>query len=148
MAASTASGIRLSSAGTVTTAASSSTPCRIAETFERAPDWMLAELRTMTCVTGSPPMRPEIDVAQALGLQLTIGRGDALERVELVGRFHAQQRFEAGDDGQRDRRRVDGRVGELAEVGPREQRQEARSRHSRSESAPGARARSPAPARP
>ena len=35
----------------------------------------------------------------ALRFQLTIGWGDALEGVELVGRFHTQQRFEAGDDG-------------------------------------------------
>ena len=76
---------------------SRSTPCRMAEALDRAPDWMFAELRTMTCVTGRPPIRPGDHVAQPLGFQLAVGRRDALERVELVGRLHAQQRFEAGD---------------------------------------------------
>ena len=31
----------------------------MAETRVRAPAWTLAELRTMTCVMGSPPSRPE-----------------------------------------------------------------------------------------
>ncbi len=52
----------------MTTAASSSTPCRMADSFDLAPDWMLAELRTMTCVTGNPPMSPETTLPRPCAL--------------------------------------------------------------------------------
>ena len=59
MAASTDSGIRFRMLGTRITDTSSKTPCTMAASLVRPPDWMLAELRTMTCVTGRPPIRPE-----------------------------------------------------------------------------------------
>ena len=49
----------LSSPGRVTTHSRMSTPCRIVDNLERPPNAMFAELRTITCVTGSPPIRPE-----------------------------------------------------------------------------------------
>ena len=70
----------------------------------------LAALRTMTAVIGRPPDQSAEQVAETLGPQFAVGRRDPFQRIQLVDRLQAQQGFEAGDDRQRRRDRVDVRI--------------------------------------
>ncbi len=57
------------------------------------------------------------DVADALGAQFPVGRCHALHGIEPVGGFQAQQRLQAGDEGQGQRDGIDLRVRERRPVG-------------------------------
>ena len=59
IAANTDKGILLSKKGIVTIDATKSIPCITAAILVFPPDCMLAELRTITCVTGKPPIIPD-----------------------------------------------------------------------------------------
>lgn len=56
------------------------------------------------------------EIADALRLQFAIGLHGPALRIDLLDRFEAQQRFEARDDGQRDRDAPHVGIGELREV--------------------------------
>ena len=60
MAASDAKGIRFKICGIKITVIISNAPCTIADTFDFAPAFIFAELLTITCVIGNPPIKPEI----------------------------------------------------------------------------------------
>ena len=59
MAAKEASGILLMTPGIRTAVRISKTPCTIADSFVFPPAEIFAELRTITCVTGKPPKKPD-----------------------------------------------------------------------------------------
>ena len=66
---------------------------------------------------GEPADHAAEQIAESLGLELTVRGGDPLLRVELVHRLDAQERLEAGHDRQHDRGLVDGGVAQRGEIG-------------------------------
>ena len=118
-------GIWFSHAGSRATHRSSNRPWTRVASLVLPPALMFTELRTITEVTGKPPISPAATIAHALGDQFPIGRRDPLLRIELVDRFQVQERLQRSDQGDRHGRHVHLRVGQGREVRPLQEAEEA-----------------------
>ena len=114
--ASVASGIIFKTEGIARAQVSSKQPWRIVDSFVLAPNVMLAELRTITCVTGNSAYESRNNVSNTLGVQLTVCRCDTFIRIEFISSFNAQKRFKTSNDRKGKRYEVDIRITKLRKI--------------------------------
>ena len=91
------SGMRFSHVGSSATQSSSSKPWTMVASLVLPPALMFTELRTITEVTGKPPISPATMLPTPWAISSRFGGRRPALRVELVDGLEVQERFERGD---------------------------------------------------